>query len=407
MQEKKSLNKITKGYFVIIVLLIIFLLGIYLGRQAVHKEMASEVIGVENQDKEFLARNVDFDLFFEVWDLVGEKFYKQPVTETEMFYGALKGMVASVDDPYTLFLDPKLTGDFMDSIQGTFEGIGAEIGIRHDALTVITPLKGSPAINAGLRSGDIIAEIDETDTFGMPLEEAVGRIRGEKGTTVILMVYRENATELLEIPIIRDTIEIENVTWEVKEDTLGYIEIYNFNGETHSLVKQAIKELIEQEVTGIILDLRNNPGGYLDSAIYITSKWVGKGEIVLKEKKSDGTIINYESQEKATLKGFDTVVLINGGSASGSEILAGALQDYGLATLVGTKTFGKGSVQEYIPLEDGSSVKITVAQWFTPNDRQINEIGIEPDIEVEYTEEDINNDYDPQLDAAIEILLQK
>ncbi len=355
--------------------------------------------------KFYLSRDVDFDIFLDVWNMLKERYVDQPVSETKLFYGALSGMVSVLDDPYSVFMEPKISEEFTESLNGRFEGIGAEIAIKHDVLTVVSPLDGSPAEKAGLQAKDSILKIDDVSTEKMSLNEAVNRIRGEKGTQVVLSVLHEGESEIVDIPITRDTIKVKSVKWEMKEDGIAYIYMRNFNTDTTSLFNSISKEVIEKDPKGIIFDLRNNSGGFLQTAIDVASAWV-EDDLIVSERSND-RYKEYQSHGKPILKGIPTVVLVNGGSASASEIVAGALQDYGLAYIIGEQTFGKGSVQVLEELPDGSSVKFTIAKWYTPLDRSIDEEGITPDEEVELTEEDFSEYRDPQLDRALEYLSEQ
>ncbi|MFA6988441.1 MAG: S41 family peptidase [Candidatus Gastranaerophilaceae bacterium] len=313
-----------------------------------------------------------------------------------MFYGAVRGMVASLGDPYTVFMDPKISEEFSNDLAGTFEGIGAEIGIKDDVLTIIAPLADMPAEKAGLLAGDKVLEIDTVSTAGIAIDEAINKIRGPKDTEVKLLIAREG------VVVKRDKIVIKSVTTEKKDD-IFIVRISSFNDDTEKLFNEAVVKIIEANPKGIILDLRNNPGGYLDTAIEVSSEWIEEGLVVI-EKYSEEKKIEHLARGRARLSGFPTVVLVNQGSASASEIVAGALQDYKFAQIVGKKTFGKGSVQTLTNLEDGSSIKITVAKWLTPLGRSINDEGIEPNEDVEFKIEDYEAGKDPQLDKALEIL---
>lgn len=355
-----------------------------------------------------LPDDVDFTLFWKIWDDIRSKYVHQPVDEGDLFRGALAGIVASLGDPYSVYFDPESAEEFSNDLKGTFGGIGAEIGMREERIVVIAPLSDTPAARAGIKAGDMILRIDDADTSGMTVDEAVDRIRGEKGTTVKLLLFRENnGGEPFEVSIVRDVIVVKSVTWEMKRTADGrnvaYVEMRQFNEETVPLFDKAIREFTRQKPTAVILDLRNNPGGYLDAAVDVAGEWIGNGTAVI-ERRSDGVEEPFDAAVRARLAGFPTVVLVNGGSASGSEIVAGALQDAQMATLVGEQTFGKGSVQDYEELSDGGALKLTIAEWLTPNGRTINETGIAPDETVEYTKEDIDADRDPQLEKALELV---
>jgi len=407
-----------KGYFeqkpspmkrlsVVITLIIIsvtsFGSGILVGRgQAVSGNGFASTLIYNDHSDNTTDEQVDFNQFWELWKLAKVSYYKQPVEDKDLFYGALHGLLSGLDDPYSVYFDPEEAKAFNESIDGTFEGIGAEIGIKDDQLQIVAPLPDSPATQAGLKSGDRIYLIDETETYKMTVEEAVTLIRGEKGTTVTLTVGRDDVDEVLKLPIVRDKIVINSVEWKIRDDSIVKISISTFNGDTSRLFNQAVNEALSAGVKGLVIDLRSNPGGLLTSAIDVASVWVGYQPIVL-EKAQEKTQ-SFRGSSAPRLADIPTVVLVNGGSASASEIVAGALQDYGLATVVGSQTFGKGSVQDYHNLVDGSAVKITIAEWLTPEGRSINKTGITPDEEIEITLEDFENEYDPQFEKAIELL---
>ncbi|MFH1078473.1 MAG: S41 family peptidase [Patescibacteria group bacterium] len=361
-----------------------------------------QVRGIGSGAPSTISETIDFEQFWTLWDLLKTKYYKQPLDEQAMLYGAMQGLTASTGDPYTTFFEPAVAEEFTKSLEGKFEGIGAEIGIRDNQLRVIAPLPETPAAKAGLLPGDAIYLVDATSTEGMSVEEAVSIIRGPKGSTVTLTIGRGETTK--EIPIIRDEIVVKSVSVEMLKGTdIAVIRINHFNTDTTSEFSKAVDEAIDTGATGIILDMRSNPGGFLDRATDVAGEWVGDRPVVAERRQ--GVIVDtYHGSGSARLQGIPTVVLVDGGSASASEIVAGALQDYGVATIVGTQTFGKGSVQDYTELENGTAVKITIAEWLTPKGRSINEIGITPDIIVERTEEDFNAQRDPQQDKAVELL---
>jgi carboxyl-terminal processing protease len=308
--------------------------------------------------------------------------------------------VASLKDPYSVYYDSEETKQFNLEVSGKFEGIGAELGAKNSILVVISPLSGSPAEAAGLKAGDQVLQIDDTITTGMSVDEAVSLIRGAKGTTVKLLIMRAGFTEPTSYSITRDTISPSSVTWKMLPAKVAIIEIGNFSNNTVSQFDKAITELLVQDPKGWVLDLRGNPGGYVDVAIDLVGECIGP-EIALIEESTGGKSVTYRGKGSSRLKGLPMAVLVNGGSASASEILAGAIQDYGAARIIGTKTFGKGVVQTYQEFPDGSSLKLTTARWLTPKGRSINEEGITPDDVVQFTEEDVKAERDPQLDAAV------
>lgn len=354
---------------------------------------SGQVIGKRSPADRHLSQDVDFQLFWDVWDILQQEYVDRPVPDTKLFYGALAGLVAGVGDPYTVFFDPKTAEEFSQELSGQFEGIGAEIGLRDNQIVVIAPLPNTPADRAGIKAGDAILAIDGTPTTGLTVEDAVARIRGARGTTVVLTVSRGDQKPQ-DISVTRDTINIESVTWEMKGD-VAHITIAHFNEDTSPRFSRAVQEVLAKNPKGVVLDLRNNPGGFLDTAIDIAGYWVDKRTVVI-EQFHGAEQTPHAATNVASLKNVKTVVLVNGGSASASEIVAGALQDYGLATIVGEKTFGKGSVQALRELPDGSAVKVTVAEWLTPKGRSINEEGIAPDMEVK-----------PGDDAANDLVLER
>jgi carboxyl-terminal processing protease len=362
----------------------------------------------EGDVPDFALKDVNFADFWKIWKTVKDRHVSKTATDVEMFYGAISGMVGSLKDPYSIFFDPDLAKKFADELSGTFEGIGAEIGVKKNQLTIIAPLADTPAEKAGLKAGDRILGIDGVDTTGMFVDDAVSRIRGAKGTEVKLMIMREGWPEPKEMTIVRNTIIVESVKWKmvsVDKKRVAVITVSRFNEDTAAGFNQAVRSVLLESPDGLILDLRNNPGGFLDTAVKMAGEWVLR-DVVVKEKMSDGTSRNYDSDGNARLADLRTVVLVNGGSASASEIVAGALQDYGKATLVGEPTYGKGSVQDFTEFDDGSALKLTVALWYTPKDRSIDKDGIKPDEEVKMTPEDFDADKDPQMDKALELVLQ-
>lgn len=406
-QILKKENTTGKWAFLIIVFVIGISVGLLLADtksiDSLTFDEASTLVNIENTDTPNDVQ-IDFAQFWEVWSQIQTRHVDKPVSESDLFYGAIQGLVAGAGDPYSAYLPPEESQEFNEEIQGSFEGIGAEIGIKQERLTIIAPLVGSPAQQAGVVAGDKILYIDGLDASFMSVHTAVQYIRGEKGTTVVLTVEREGESAPLDIPITRDTIEIESVKWEMKESSgqnIAVITITNFNGDTIQRFNEAVQSIVLQQPQGIILDLRNNPGGFLQAAVGIGSAFIENGKPVLHEQDSEGDLLEFNAIGGEQLRGLPVVVLQNQGSASASEILAGALQDYDIAEVIGEQSFGKGTVQELIPFEDGSSLKLTIAEWLTPNKNTINDIGITPDYYVERTVEDFSEDRDPQMDAAL------
>jgi carboxyl-terminal processing protease len=348
-------------------------------------------------------KEVDFSLYWEAWsDLKSKTIFSADAQK--MIDGSIAGMAASLGDPYTTYFNKAENQRFREDIAGEFSGIGVEIIQKDNLLTVVTPLSGSPAEKAGLKPRDIILKVDDTDTATLGFNETINRIRGDKGTEVKLTIARDGVENSLEIKIVRDTIVVKSVELETKDSggkKILVIKVRQFGDDTGSLFSQIVSDAKKSKPDGIIVDLRNNPGGYLETAVDVSSYFLDGGVVVTEKGKSDKTK-EYKTTKQHLLKGIPTVVLINGGSASASEILAGALQDRGAAKIIGEQSFGKGSVQELVELSDKSALKVTVAHWLTPNGRLIDKEGIKPDIEVKNEE---NSDQDKQLDRAIQYLV--
>ncbi len=358
-------------------------------------------------------RSIDLTQFWQANAILKNKF-DGTIDAKKQAQGAVAGMVASLGDPYTVYLTAQANKDLTNQLNGTLSGVGMEVGIKNNKLTVIAPIDGTPAAKAGIRSGDYIATIDGKDTSSLTVDEAVGMIRGSKGTQVKLGIVRPGS-QPQEIVITRDDITVPTVTSEVKSGNVGYIKIREFGTDTVASVNSAVQNLNQQGVKAVIVDVRDDPGGYLDGAIKISSQFVATGTIV--EERSR----NEDSKKYTALPGGDMttmpiIMLVNGGSASASEIMAGALHDNHRATLVGEKTFGKGSVQEIICLSglvltsdscQSDALKVTVAHWYTPNGVNISKEGITPDVEVKLTTDDFNAGRDPQLDKALQLAQQK
>lgn len=400
-KHKKYLN-ISIG---IVVLAIIFVSGFWIGKSSVPESAVHDKIFFNKE----LGKSelVDFNLFWQALKTLEEKYVdNDEIDYQEILYGAISGMTDSLNDEYTIFMKPEKTESFMESVAGneSFEGVGMEIAIKGKILTVVAPLEGTPAYQSGLKPGDKILKINDTFTDDLLLEEAVNLIRGEKGTQVILTISRKTFDKPREFIITRDVIEVPITRWELLEPDIAYIKIYHFTSNLPSKFEDVVSEILKSNAKKIILDLRNNPGGYLETAVDVAGWFIPKGSIVLKEEFKNGDVNEYKSKGYKPLQNFPIVVLINKGSASASEILAGALHDIKGIKLIGETTFGKGSVQALETLKDGSSLKITVAKWLTPAGISIADEGLTPDIEIELTEEDYNADRDPQLNRALEIL---
>jgi carboxyl-terminal processing protease len=357
-----------------------------------------------NNSNKSLPADLDYSSVEQVYDLIREN-YDGELDEKKLLDGIKAGLAQATGDPYTEYFNEKEAEEFYGDLNGSFTGIGAELGKdEQNNIIIVAPLSGFPAEKAGLKPKDIIAEVDGESTYDWSISQAVSKIRGEKGTTVKLTIVRDGKPQ--EFEITRDQINIPSVTTKVENGNIGYIKVSRFGDDTTNLVTQAAKDMKSKGIKGIVLDLRGNPGGLLDSSVSVSSIWLGNGKTVLTERRDNKVIETYTSKGESTLQGMPTVVLIDEGSASASEIVAGALKDNGAAKLVGQKTFGKGSVQEPDPLSNGGLVKITIARWYTPGGKNIDKEGIEPDEKVEPTAEDISAGRDPAKDKALQLLNQ-
>lgn len=353
------------------------------------------------------ASNEAFDLFWEVWDQIEENYYGELPSGEDMTYGAIRGALNVLNDPYTAFSDP-VSAEYRRQTDGaSYEGIGAFVSMEEGWLTIVRPMKGQPAEDAGLRPGDIVLQVDDTVIENMSLYDAIALILGPAGSDVRLTILRAGE-EPFEVTITRAEIDVPMIEYEMREDGVAYVALLNFNWTANQKLSAAVQELMEQDPTGLILDLRGNPGGFLSEAVLTAGLFIPSDAVVLIERTTDG-------EERLTTEDFGRVrpleteipmvVLVDGASASASEIVAGALQDYGRAVIIGEKTFGKGSVQSLRELSNGAELRITIARWFTPEDRAIHGEGLEPDIAIELTQEDVDAGLDPQLDRAVEYLL--
>lgn len=347
-----------------------------------------------------------FAPFWEAWNIVHSEFVDQPLDDVTLMRGAIRGMMEAVGDKQTFYMDPVVYEAETSTLSGEYEGIGAFVDTTGDYLSIISPIEGSPAEAAGLKPGDLIVAIDGVDMTGTPPEEARQKVIGPAGTTVTLSVAREGQEEPLEFIITRAKITIPSVTGKMLENDIAYIDINQFGDKTTSELNTVLEELIPQNPKGIIIDLRNNGGGYLQTSIEVASEFIDKG-VILYERYGDGSRDTYNALGNGRATDLPIVVLVNEGSASASEILAGALQDYERAKLVGVITYGKGSVQQWIPLSDeNGAARVTIARWLTPDERLIDGVGLTPDFTVELTEDDVAAERDPQLDKAIQVLLE-
>jgi len=398
-------RKFISSVIIVILLAGSFYGGFWYGKNS--RPSIEKVSGVFNKETG-KPDSIDFSLFWDSWTQIEEKFVNRSALDYQkMVYGAIDGMVKSLGDPYTAFFPPVESKKFSEDIKGSFDGIGAEIGMRKDILIVISPLEGSPAKKAGLLAGDQILKIDDKATADLNVDEAVNLIRGSKGTQVTLAILREGWSDTKDYKITRDVINVPILKYEIKDiggKKIAYIQLYEFTENAANEFTKKVNEILNSNAQGIVLDLRGNPGGYLEVAVDIASWFVDGGKLVVSEDFGNGKKNEHTSYGYKKLATYPTVVLIDQGSASASEILAGALRDDNGIKLVGEKSFGKGSVQELENLRGGTSLKVTVAKWLTPSGHSIMEQRLEPDIQVGRTQEDVDAGRDPQLDKALELL---
>lgn len=377
-------------------LILLFSLGLFIGRYLIPAGELQQYDALQFVTVEQGQRQLIFPTFWEAWDKLHANFIGE-LNDDKLYYGAVAGMVRSAGDPYTVFAPPADTKQFEETIEGSFGGIGIEIGVKNGAIVVIAPLDGSPAKAAGLLAGDLILGVDnEPLSADTTLDEVVQSIRGENGQPVVLTILHDGGAQPEDITITRDTIAIESVRLDMI-DQIAHVSIKNFNSDTAKRFNDLARQIKTSQAKGVIIDVRNNPGGFLQSAVDIASRFIPKGQLVVAEKGQKNK--DYNASGNTMLSGLPTVVLINGGSASASEILAGALHDQLSVPVIGSKSFGKGSVQEFIKLSDGSSLRVTIAKWYTPAGRSINEEGITPTIPVEI---DRATEADEQLNRALE-----
>lgn len=378
--------------------------GYYLGKRGFIFEVRKNPPKIEVTNRYPSDSEIDFALFWEVWDLVGAKYLDRPVDPEEMMYGAIFGMVQSLGDPYTSFLKPVVNESVGDALGGRYQGIGAELGMRDNQLIIVAPFDGSPAKKAGVRARDKILKIEDEGTIGITVTEAVSKIRGPAGSKIKLTLQHEDE-DPREITIIRGVITVSSVNWIDEGEGTVYIRVSRFGTETNEEWDDAVSNINinMKELDAIILDLRGNPGGYLDSSVHLAEEFF-TNEPVLYEEAATGEQIPFQAKRVGIFENVPEVfVLVDGGSASASEILSTALRDNIGATLIGVQTFGKGTIQEAKDFNDGSGVHITVAKWLTSKKQWVHNVGIEPDIIVEFTNEDIEANEDPQLETALEL----
>jgi carboxyl-terminal processing protease len=411
---KRILHTLVIGLIPLLTLLLGLQLGVQYEQQRLHSEfdqleflykggMGSGEVVTNPEDE------VDVSLLWSVWRLLLTHYIHPEDLQVEpMLYGAVAGMVEAVGDPYSVFMTPSENQEFRQGLNGKLEGIGAELTLRENSVLIVAPIKGSPAARAGLLPGDEILEVDGVPTAGKSLNEVVSAIRGEKGTAVTLTIHREGEEGIRTVRITRDSIDIPSVEHERKETAsgaVGYIAINQFADHTNTEVERALQELLSEPIDGIILDVRFNGGGYLDRAVDLASMFLRQGKVVSVARKEGEPEAHYVHGRPIDTQ-TPLVVLINEGSASASEIMAGALQDHKRATIIGKKSFGKGTVQEIFDLPGGASLRVTVAKWLTPSGRDLGKEGVDPDIVVERTPQDMEEERDPQLDRAMEWIFE-
>ncbi len=403
--------RIRKIIFATLIILIALVAGILIGAK-------SNIVSGSTNNQNFISvpldlqgQNIDMSEFWQVWrTILAHSPQADKISSQEMVWGATKGLVDSLGDPYTIFLPPKENANLNLDLSGQFSGVGMEVGIKGGVLTVVAPLKDSPAEKAGIKAGDLILKINDTVTTDLSIDEAVELIRGKEGTEVIVTIARKGLEDTKDIKMTRDLIKIPVIeTEDLKSDKVFLIKFYQFGESANEDFQKALTEFKNSGEKNLIIDLRNNPGGYLSAAVDITSWFLPEGKVIVSEKGKDPENDKVYRSGGHFLEGkYKVVILINGGSASASEIMAGALQEHGIAKLVGTQTFGKGSVQELVPLKDKTALKLTIANWYTPNGVSISKQGLKPDYVVEFDAEKYEKSkIDTQLQKAIEVVKGK
>jgi carboxyl-terminal processing protease len=391
---KKSWTKqVLRSGVNVVILVAVFWVGISIGNGTIS-------FTTPTKSNKSLPSTLDTSEAHNVYNLLRKNF-DGDLDAQKLQDGMKSGLVKAAGDPYTEYFNAKDAKEFNEQLSGSFSGIGAQLGKDDkDNIIVIAPIANYPAEKAGLRAKDVVTEVDGKSTAGLSIDETVGKIRGKKGTQVTLKVVRDSK-EQKELTITREDIKIPSVEYKILPENIGYIQISQFWDDTYGLTSKAAKEFKKAGVKGVIVDLRSNPGGSLDAAVDISNIWLPNGKTILQEKRDGRVVQTYTSSGTPVLLDVPTIVLVNEGSASASEIVAGALRDNKAATLVGVKSYGKGSVQQIIPLGNGGELKVTVARWFRPNGQNIDKKGINPDTEIKMTDEDYAGGKDPQKDAAI------
>lgn len=408
---KKSNNRLLGVGLALLLVIAAFFSGMQIGSSNVSEDLQldANLLSIFTTSSK-AASDANLNEFWRVWNVLEDKFVTSTSTDLltteEKLQGAIGGLVGSYEDPYTVYLPPEDAEYFEENISGNFSGVGMEVGMRQGLITVIAPLPDSPAERAGVLAGDVVAKIDDQPTDKMTIDDAVKLIRGEQGTEVKLSVYREGEFEFRDITIVRDVITIPTLSTATENGTF-IITLHNFNALSENMMAGALKDYEASGYDKLVLDLRGNPGGFLNSAVAIASYFLPPGKVVVREYFGDDIEEQVYRTEDNQVGQFDAnhfVVLIDGGSASASEIVAGALSEHGVATTIGENTFGKGSVQELVSLPSGASVKVTVARWLTPDGVSFSEGGLEPNVLITRTPQQVMDDEDPQMAAALEWL---
>lgn len=409
-KSKFSLRYLRKIFLFVVGASLVFALGYFLGLRNFYINLYGYPdVHIEREVPQS-KKELDFNLFWTVWDKINEKYYdKNKLIPGKMVYGAIKGMVSAIGDPYTVFLPPTENKIVQDDLKGSFEGVGIQLGYKDEWIAVVAPIAGSPADKKGVRAGDIIyairdpgANVNIKSTQGLSTQEAVSVIRGEKGTSVFLTFVRKGIEKPFEVELVRDTLDIPSVIVDYvgEGNRIAHIRLVKFAAETQAEWDEAVVNLLTHDFDGIILDLRNNPGGYLQGAVDLGADFMEEGKVVVIEKSND-IEREYKIEKTGRLRNRKLVVLLNGGSASASEILAGALRDNKKIPLIGETSFGKGTIQEPIEMDGGVGLHVTIAKWLTPSSYWVNEKGLKPDVEVS---DNPDTEVDEQLDAAIKSL---
>ena len=402
---KKIFNNLSLVSVSSVIIFFIFFSGFYIGKNNSISSIPGGSINKVTSD----ASDADFEPFWKVWNLIDEKYIPASTTimisDQEKVWGAIEGLVDSYGDPYTTFFPPAENEDFATTIQGEFSGVGMEVGIEDDILTVVAPLKNTPAQLAGIMSGDKILAIDGFITQKMSIDDAIDLIKGEKGTDVTLTLYREGVDNPFDIEVTRDTINIPTIDTEIIDD-IFVIALYNFSANSSSDFRNALIDFVKSGREKMILDLRGNPGGFLNAAVDIASWFLPAGKVIVTEDFGNGEQKYFRSKGYDIFDGkLEMIVLTDRGSASASEILAGALKEHGIAKIVGTNTFGKGSVQELVPITSDTSLKVTIARWLTPDGSSISDGGLSPNILIDTVPEGVELElFEYQFNEAIRIL---